>query len=75
MKDAVIVSGVRTAIGKLGGSLQDVLVEQLASRVMRERIVDRTILRLIGKWLKAGVMEEGERIRNEVGSTPGRRNC
>jgi hypothetical protein len=30
MKNAVIVSGTRTVIGKLGGSLQDVLVEQLA---------------------------------------------
>ena len=40
-------------------------------RMMKERIVDRTILRLIGKWLKAGVMEEGERIRNEVGVPQG----
>lgn len=38
MKDAVIVSGVRTAIGKLGGSLQDVLVEQLASQMIRSAI-------------------------------------
>jgi hypothetical protein len=40
-------------------------------RMMKERIVDRTILRLIGKWLKAGVMEEGARIRNEVGVPQG----
>ena len=39
MKDAVIVSGARTAIGKLGGSLQDVLVEQLASRMIRSAII------------------------------------
>lgn len=38
MKDAVIVSGARTAIGKLGGSLQDVLVEQLASQMIRAAI-------------------------------------
>lgn len=38
MKDAVIVSGARTAIGKLGGALQDVLVEQLASQVLSEAI-------------------------------------
>ncbi len=38
MKDAVIVSAVRTAIGKLGGSLQDVLVEQLASQTIRAAI-------------------------------------
>ena len=40
-------------------------------RMLKERIVDRTILRLIGKWLKAGVMEEGARIRNEVGVLQG----
>jgi acetyl-CoA C-acetyltransferase len=37
-KEAVIVSGVRTAIGKLGGALQDVLVEHLASQVLVEAI-------------------------------------
>ena len=40
-------------------------------RMLKERIVDRTILRLIGKWLKAGVMEEGARVRNEVGVPQG----
>jgi RNA-directed DNA polymerase len=40
-------------------------------RMLKERIVDRTILRLIGKWLRAGVLEEGERIRNEVGVPQG----
>jgi acetyl-CoA C-acetyltransferase len=38
MKDAVIVSAARTALGKLGGSLQDVLVEQLASQMIRAAI-------------------------------------
>jgi acetyl-CoA C-acetyltransferase len=38
MKEAVIVSGVRTAIGKLGGALQEVLVEHLASQVLAEAI-------------------------------------
>ena len=40
-------------------------------RMIRERIVDRTILRLIGKWLRAGVLEEGKRVRNEVGVSQG----
>jgi group II intron reverse transcriptase/maturase len=40
-------------------------------RMIRERIVDRTILRLIGKWLRAGVLEEGKRVRNEVGVPQG----
>ncbi len=38
MKDAVIVSAARTALGKLGGSLQNVLVEQLASQMIRAAI-------------------------------------
>jgi len=38
MKDAVIVSGARTALGNLGGSLKDVLVEQLASHMLRAAI-------------------------------------
>jgi group II intron reverse transcriptase/maturase len=40
-------------------------------RMIRERIADRTILRLIGKWLRAGVLEEGKRVRNEVGVPQG----
>jgi group II intron reverse transcriptase/maturase len=40
-------------------------------RMIRERIVDRTILRLIGKWLRTGVLEEGKRVRNEVGVPQG----
>jgi len=40
-------------------------------RMLKERIVDRTILRLIGKWLRAGVLEEGKRIRKEVGVPQG----
>jgi len=40
-------------------------------RMLKERIVDRTILRLIGKWLKVGVLEEGKRTRNEIGVPQG----
>ncbi|MBI5186590.1 MAG: group II intron reverse transcriptase/maturase [Nitrospinae bacterium] len=40
-------------------------------RMLGERIKDRTILRLIGKWLKAGVLEEGKRTRNEDGVPQG----
>ena len=36
MHEAVITSGVRTAIGKIGGTFKDVLVEQLASAVVAE---------------------------------------
>jgi len=40
-------------------------------RMLKERIVDRAILRLIGKWLKVGVLEEGKRTRNEIGVPQG----
>jgi RNA-directed DNA polymerase len=40
-------------------------------KMLRERIVDRVILRLIDKWLKAGVLENGVKIRNEEGVPQG----
>jgi RNA-directed DNA polymerase len=40
-------------------------------KMLRKRIADRTILRLIGKWLRVGVLEEGKRSRNEVGVPQG----
>ncbi|MHB8072417.1 thiolase family protein [Desulfosporosinus fructosivorans] len=36
MQEAVILAGVRTAIGRVGGSLRDVEVDFLAARVIRE---------------------------------------
>lgn len=38
MEEVVIVSGVRTPIGKIGGSLKDVLPEDLAVLVLRESL-------------------------------------
>lgn len=38
MHDAVIVSGVRTAIGKMGGTLKDFPVERLASAILQAAI-------------------------------------
>jgi len=48
-------------------------------RMLKERIVDRTILRLIGKWLKVGVLEETSRkscslMDHEEGSQRGYEN-
>jgi RNA-directed DNA polymerase len=40
-------------------------------KMLRERISDRVILRLIDKWLKAGVLENGIKIRNEEGVPQG----
>ena len=40
-------------------------------KFLEHRIADRRVLSLIRKWLKAGVMEEGEWQANEVGSPQG----
>ena len=40
-------------------------------KMLRKRIADRTGLRLIGKWLRVGVLEEGKRSRNEEGVPQG----
>jgi len=40
-------------------------------RFVEHRIGDRRIVRLIQKWLKAGVMEEGRWIESEQGTPQG----
>lgn len=40
-------------------------------RFIEHRIGDRRIVRLIKKWLRAGVLEDGERICREVGTVQG----
>jgi len=39
--------------------------------ILRQRVRDGVILRLIGKWLNAGVMEDGALRRNEAGTPQG----
>ena len=40
-------------------------------RMIAHRIADPVILRLIAKWLKAGVMQDGVVVRNEEGTPQG----
>ena len=40
-------------------------------RFVQHRVADKRILRLIQKWLKAGVMEEGRREETEIGTPQG----
>src|SRR5207342_2650779 len=40
-------------------------------RFVEHRVADRRVVRLIQKWLKAGVLEDGERVRSEVGTVQG----
>jgi retron-type reverse transcriptase len=35
------------------------------------RIADRRVVRLIQKWLKAGVLEDGMRVQSEIGTVQG----
>lgn len=38
--------------------------------MLRERIADEAFLRLIGKWLKAGVLEEDGKVLHPATGTP-----
>ncbi len=40
-------------------------------RMIRQRVADPVIIRLIGKWLKAGVMQNGVVVRNDLGTPQG----
>ena len=40
--------------------------------IVRQRVRDGALLRLIGKWLNAGVMEDGARSYPESGTPQGR---
>jgi len=44
--------------------------ERLATFIER-RVADRRVVRLIQKWLNAGVLEDGKRIRSEEGTPQG----
>ena len=47
------------------------LVHEWLMRFIQHRIADRRVLRLIRKWLKAGVLEDGEWKDTETGSPQG----
>ena len=40
-------------------------------KFVEHRVADRRVVRLIQKWLTAGVLEEGKRIQSEVGTVQG----
>ena len=40
-------------------------------RFLEHRIADRRLVRLIGKWLKAGVLEDGRLLEVERGTPQG----
>jgi len=52
-------------------SFFDTLEHGWLVKFVEHRVADRRIVRLIQKWLRAGVLEEGRRIRSEVGTVQG----
>ena len=49
----------------------DAIDHEWLVKFVEHRIADKRIVRLIRKWLVAGVMEDGKRTRNEVGTPQG----
>jgi RNA-directed DNA polymerase len=40
-------------------------------KFIEHRVADRRVVRLIQKWLKAGVLEDGQRTKSEIGTVQG----
>jgi group II intron reverse transcriptase/maturase len=49
----------------------DTLEHEWLVKFIEHRIADRRMVRLIQKWLKAGVLEQGRRVCSEVGTVQG----
>lgn len=49
----------------------DTLNHEWLVKFIEHRIADRRIVRLIQKWLSAGVLEDGKRIQSDVGTVQG----
>src|SRR5207244_8195342 len=49
----------------------DGLSHEWLVKFLEHRIADRRVVRLIQKWLNAGVLEDGKRICSEVGTVQG----
>lgn len=52
-------------------SFFDTLSQEWLVRFVEHRVADRRVVRLIQKWLRAGVLEDGKRIVSEVGTVQG----
>jgi group II intron reverse transcriptase/maturase len=49
----------------------DTLNHEWLVRFLEHRVADRRVVRLIQQWLRAGVLEDGERRRSEMGTVQG----
>ena len=52
-------------------SFFDTLNHEWLIRFLEHRIADRRVVRLIQKWLRAGVLEDGHRVVSEIGTVQG----
>ncbi|OGV74086.1 MAG: group II intron reverse transcriptase/maturase, partial [Lentisphaerae bacterium RIFOXYA12_64_32] len=52
-------------------SFYDSLAHGKLQEMFRQRVVDGVVVRLIGKWLHAGVLEEGSVVQPEAGTPQG----
>jgi len=52
-------------------SFFDTLEHEWLVKFLEHRIADRRVIRLIQKWLNAGVLEDGKRMVSEVGTVQG----
>jgi RNA-directed DNA polymerase len=49
----------------------DTLKHEWLVKFLEHRIADRRVIRLIQKWLNAGVLEDGKRMVSEIGTVQG----
>src|SRR5215469_18633180 len=49
----------------------DTLDQGWLVKFIEYRVADRRVVRLIQKWLKAGVLAEGRRVQSEIGTVQG----
>ena len=53
------------------GRFSIILSHEWLLKFLQHRVADRRMLRLIQKWLKAGIMEEGEWRNTAIGTPQG----
>ncbi|MGH9892409.1 MAG: group II intron reverse transcriptase/maturase [bacterium] len=68
---AIMTKAVRWVLDADIRGFFDTLDHGWLIKFIEHRIGDQRIIRLIRKWLNAGVLEDGERVRSEVGAVQG----
>ncbi len=71
LRNQLMAGGVSTIFETDIRGFFDAINHEWLMKMVRHRIADTDILRLIGRWLKAGVMIDGVVVRTDVGSPQG----